>query len=348
MDDRKQITTRPNGRIEWIDCAKGFAILLVIIGHTVKGDLRGAIFSFHMPLFFILSCATYRWSREKEEFVSKSEKAFKHLIFPAVFMFLIVTIISVIQNLSEFTSLDDALKFIKECILTAVFASGNNVPILDTWIPAIGIPWFFVVLFLGRTLFDYMHLKLTNTKLVVWSCILCLVGIAFGRLQWLPLSFDIVLAILPMFFIGSRFELFQVESRPVKKFVIYVVLWLATLLPFHFFAHNYMELACRRYLYFPLCYATALLGTLMVSEFGEIVCKLPKLSRFFIYLGKNSMYMLCIHILDSYLFKPFWELSANLYLNALCRVLVDMVVFGIFMLLRETYIKKKNKKAVTG
>lgn len=41
-------------RIDWIDFAKGITILLVIIGHNVSGPLRGAIFSFHMPLFFIL------------------------------------------------------------------------------------------------------------------------------------------------------------------------------------------------------------------------------------------------------------------------------------------------------
>lgn len=50
-------------RIDWIDFAKGITILLVIIGHNVSGPLRGAIFSFHMPLFFILSCVTYSWSK---------------------------------------------------------------------------------------------------------------------------------------------------------------------------------------------------------------------------------------------------------------------------------------------
>ncbi len=50
-----------NCRIEWIDFAKGIAILLVIIGHTVSWSggkwealVRGGIFSFHMPFFFNL------------------------------------------------------------------------------------------------------------------------------------------------------------------------------------------------------------------------------------------------------------------------------------------------------
>ncbi|WP_278969986.1 acyltransferase family protein [Megasphaera elsdenii] len=44
-------------RVGWIDVAKGIAIVLVIIGHTVQfgGGTRNFIFSFHMPLFFLLS-----------------------------------------------------------------------------------------------------------------------------------------------------------------------------------------------------------------------------------------------------------------------------------------------------
>ena len=42
-------------RVGWIDVAKGIAIVLVIIGHTVQfgGGTRNFIFSFHMPLFFL-------------------------------------------------------------------------------------------------------------------------------------------------------------------------------------------------------------------------------------------------------------------------------------------------------
>ena len=49
-------------RIEWIDIAKGMTILLVIVGHTVTNGtvVRDAIFSFHMPLFFILAGYTFR------------------------------------------------------------------------------------------------------------------------------------------------------------------------------------------------------------------------------------------------------------------------------------------------
>ncbi|ARU94546.1 acyltransferase family protein [Tatumella citrea] len=42
-------------RVEWIDISKGIAIILVVAGHILTGNLKYLIFTFHMPFFFILS-----------------------------------------------------------------------------------------------------------------------------------------------------------------------------------------------------------------------------------------------------------------------------------------------------
>lgn len=42
-------------RIEWIDIAKGIGIILVIFGHIISpSNFRTWIYSFHIPLFFLL------------------------------------------------------------------------------------------------------------------------------------------------------------------------------------------------------------------------------------------------------------------------------------------------------
>ena len=44
------------GRLEWIDVARGIGIIAVVIGHVwTRGAVRDAVYSFHMPLFFLLS-----------------------------------------------------------------------------------------------------------------------------------------------------------------------------------------------------------------------------------------------------------------------------------------------------
>ncbi len=57
-------------RIHSIDIAKGIGIILVILGHLIKnynnilfGGIHDWIYSFHMPLFFILSGMTFSHKR---------------------------------------------------------------------------------------------------------------------------------------------------------------------------------------------------------------------------------------------------------------------------------------------
>ena len=48
-------------RLEWVDALKGIGIIAVVAGHVwTRGVVRDAIYSFHMPLFFILSGYTAR------------------------------------------------------------------------------------------------------------------------------------------------------------------------------------------------------------------------------------------------------------------------------------------------
>ena len=94
--------TEKHKRIDWIDLAKFIGIILVIIGHSkftghISHLCRSAIFSFHMPLFFILSAATFRLSADNNQFITKTERAFKHLIIPALCLFALRTAIESCQ-----------------------------------------------------------------------------------------------------------------------------------------------------------------------------------------------------------------------------------------------------------
>jgi fucose 4-O-acetylase-like acetyltransferase len=63
------MTPQYNGRIEWIELAKGFAIFLVVFAHLFKFGslpvpefytfLKNRIYNFHMPLFMFLSGCVY-------------------------------------------------------------------------------------------------------------------------------------------------------------------------------------------------------------------------------------------------------------------------------------------------
>lgn len=108
-----------NKRVEWIDIAKGITMFLVILGHSVFGALRGMIFSFHMPLFFILSGMTCGLSADGSQFWRKCKKAFVHLVIPALIMFFLTMVGTVlVAGETPFT-----VDFLKSKSLALLFSS---------------------------------------------------------------------------------------------------------------------------------------------------------------------------------------------------------------------------------
>ena len=71
-------------RIAWVDFAKGFAIILVVLGHLIHNDLQRLIFVFHMPFFFVMAGYLMnfeKWGGEKN-YKAFSMKLFKRLLVP--------------------------------------------------------------------------------------------------------------------------------------------------------------------------------------------------------------------------------------------------------------------------
>lgn len=276
-------------RIDWIDIAKGIAIILVILGHTVGFDTtvgnitRGIIFSFHMPLFFILSCVTFSFSINNDQFVKKTEKAFKHLIVPAVVLYGLRIAINIVCHYSTI----EWKSYVIEKINVLVYGSGVEVDVMGVWVPAMGMFWFLIVLFLGRSLFDYLHLKLNNkNKAFVVAIVVCtLLGIAVGKFQWLPFSFDLALAVMPFFYFGNYLKSIDMQKKQILFGSASFIIWIGTLIMCYKFKNNYMELACRRYTLFPVCYITAIAATMFVGYFSVIVSKL-KIMKPVMYIEK--------------------------------------------------------------
>lgn len=56
----RQPAVTVNKRIEWINAAKGLGIFLVVLRHALpaKSIVATTLWTFHMPLFFVLSGLT--------------------------------------------------------------------------------------------------------------------------------------------------------------------------------------------------------------------------------------------------------------------------------------------------
>lgn len=322
-------------RIEWIDCAKGISILLVVLGHSVNGILRGAIFSFHMPLFFVMSCLTYRMSTDMGQLWRKTKKAFVHLVIPALLLF-VLTILG--EAIIDRTFMD--LEFWKAKAWSLLFASGSQFYIGDLHIQRMGIPWFLIVLFTGRTLFDLLHLKLGKAFIPV-CVVLSMVGVVIGQtLQlWLPLSLDVMLASLIFLLFGLWLRKWNFEVCPWICLITVTALWAVTLLFTEWMDMKYLEMSMRRYPLYPLCLITALAGTMMVSQFSSLLVRyLGWLKKPLVFLGEHSLDMLCVHTMD-FLWEPVYMVSSKMLVCAFIRLTVDLVAFIAFV-----YAKKLIKE----
>ena len=338
-------------RVKWIDFAKGITIMLTIVGHSVGYNhsaqgllLRGMIFSFHMPLFFILSCVTYRCSASLDEWKRKTLKACKHLLLPAVVVFFLFTGWQCFHDHSLLLNLD----YWQGKFYTLLFSSGVEVAQSGLTIAAIRIPWFFFALFFGRSIFDYLHLqcKEHSGALFILCMILGMQGILWGKTQWLPFSLDISLAILPFFFFGNYLKGVSVSNSPFKKAFIFGFLWLLTLfITFpDYNTWSYLELAVRRYDFFPLCYLTAIFGTMFVAQLSVICCKISWIAKPITYIGQNSLYLLCIHALEDNLFDPYRYPPEREFFIAIERTAADIAIFLLFMLCLTLLGKVRNSR----
>lgn len=106
--DEEGYNMESSKRIEWIDFAKGIAILMVLLGHAIRDDMRTSsavydliyriVYIFHMPFFFWISGYTsHRYRNKKNLNLPKSiRKKLKKQILPwiayTIFIFAVFSV----------------------------------------------------------------------------------------------------------------------------------------------------------------------------------------------------------------------------------------------------------------
>lgn len=170
-------------RITYLDSLKGFIILLVIIGHIYPStnSIKIWLYSFHMPIFFIISGLLFNYDTTKDipSFVNKKIKS---ILIPYV-MFSITTI---------------SLNLLISHALTGEIKSQ-----IYSFITGLGIYtlWFLPALFISEFIFKILHSKIKNKQfLISITIILFLIGL-LGKNIYLNTS----LKVLYRSFIGLGF-----------------------------------------------------------------------------------------------------------------------------------------------
>ena len=105
-------------RLQYIDMVKGFSILLVVLGHILPSDsiLMIWIYSFHVPIFFILvGWLSYKKKYKSIEMKQKINKEVKSLLYP----YATFSIIFILYDILECAITGESANLIiKDIILT--------------------------------------------------------------------------------------------------------------------------------------------------------------------------------------------------------------------------------------
>ena len=192
----------------WADNAKVIGIFLMVLGHNALANdgVFDFIYSFHMPLFFILS--GYFSSAKQEQFLPYLKKNAKALLVPYIVFYLLTLPFGmfVIWAHPYNHPYDGWFEFIMKPLIglftvkTTSFAFHTNGP-----------SWFFVALFIVKLLFYIPKRYRCSVKSLTITTIVCLTGYFFFKENNYPpyARVDTALMAFPLFVFGYLLRLRQ-------------------------------------------------------------------------------------------------------------------------------------------
>ncbi|HMG08151.1 MAG TPA: acyltransferase family protein [Mucilaginibacter sp.] len=277
------LSNHSDQRLSWVDYSKGIGIVLAVYGHVIRGlKEAGAIddgtffrysdtfvYSFHMPLFFILSGYFFYDSFIKDPAKFTINK-FKTLLYPFVIWSLLQTLVEVLLN--KFTN----TKIPPEALITCIFIPRDQF-------------WFVYALFFIFIL-NALFFRITK-KFGLY------ISIATWFIYWgfhYNLGpFNQTFQYLIFFNIGIIFSRFN------KQFFVLLKsnkLLLLNIFLFTLFEYLYFSITKNTRSFHFLFITVAVLGSLIIMQLSERAV-LNKILIFFIFLGKESLAIYLVHIL---------------------------------------------------
>ena len=274
-------------RIQYIDGIKAFAMILVILGHcqwlsALPSSFGRFIYSFHMPLFFIISGFFIKPISIRDGLKKYGVLYLKPYFFTCIFVLLIDVVVRICRN-------DDVLYGIKRDVLRAVFASGWAKD--GAWLsstPYIGPIWFLFALFWACLLYSILkkHFDLfTQFVIVLLLFVLSCISVKYIRL---PFSIQAGASATLFLFIGGMIRKYniveQFESSAALLKLVLLLLWCYCVI----FGGKMIMSICQ--------YDDALVNVFIAVAASLFVLSLFK--RFNVsggWLGRSTLFVLCGH-----------------------------------------------------
>lgn len=332
-------------RIEWIDVCKAFGIILMIIGHTVPHDLpvRNVIYSFHMPMFFILSGLTMKICNDWEYIRKKTIRDFKMLVIPAVLTSAAVSVLRLMTGGQSMTY-DAAVSSAKKLAESLFWALG-----WDNKYPYIGAVWFLITMFWAR-LFVRIIAKLTSEErdkagFVSYIFLFCsgIYAVCAGNQVILPQNMAVVPVAVMLVGLGmlAKTHMEDIRHMRIPLLVICSAFWLFCLKK-----DISIEMAVQSYPKGMICTINACAGTYLCACLSMAVCRISAVKEAFSLIGRHTLIILVIHEFTFLLNRThnFAYTTENAFFNSFTRLTVIFFCFSLIMLVKAGKAAKLGKR----
>lgn len=339
-------------RINFIDTAKGIGILLVVFGHVnYNRDVLTFIYSFHMPLFFFISGMLFNSkSKSLGNFVKKKAQS---LICPYVLFYVLAMLFYLLLDNLRYQNInwDKYASYLLQLFIAQGSRVIANVPL-----------WFLPCLFSVEIIYFFIS-KLKKPYIIGISIGLSVLGwfldSKFSPIDtlFLPWSLDSAFFVMGFFSMGNLCSEHLVEysntirskNHSTLKILLIFILCITFLIPLASF-NGKVSLGSKILHNGFLLYLTGLLGTFAVFNLGLIFEK----SKFLLYLGKNSLYIMAVHYLlrDAFRFickyngLPLYRKTVLVETipAAIIILFLTLIFVEIYKKLKLFFIGLKNKK----
>lgn len=287
-------------RILWLDVAKGICMLSVIAGHLGLKEANGIFFAYHLTVFFILSGFTL-----KNEFSRESlNKRFRGLMIPyfitcAAVMAMDAVNMVVVYDQTNFKAITDKLA---SDLLQSFLASGTITGIGDVDAGGkIGAIWFLPALFFASALAQLLLQRYPDRKRRYGAGILlALLAYISARFIWFPFSVQSGVFVVPLLLLGYDLRHSNVlEKVKLPHFLLCLAIFaggVATgLTKIYIVTTTTPDLILSA-----VCTLAASLCVYYLSK------KLER-SRLLAWIGRNSIYFLCVHLFELKTMGPHFQ-----------------------------------------
>ena len=330
-------------RITYIDVAKAVALFFVVLGHLpLKQPVFNFIFSFHMPLFFILSGMTINLDKYNNIFDYIKKKAKQCLIPYFVFSIIGVIISYFITDWKAEITLGEVLRGFIYRAQPELFHVGQV--------------WFLVCLFVASIMFYVVEKYIIKNRSKLFSFITYiilsviafnimkivniqeLIKLPFESISRLPFKIDAALMALIFIKIGYITTKYKVIDKIGKIDNIFYIPLLVILLIINIFmgtrVNGYVNLCDCIYGSYLNYFIASISGSLVVILIAYKI-NYNKILNFY---GKNTLVMFAIHSMFISLTEfiigklPITLEIDNIYINILRTILI------LIMLIPVTYL----------